>query len=64
MHSFEEIEFIEQEYFRNKEIPYKKVTGKINGEKFYCSVLSFDEIMAIVVADGNIKYKNVRLTSF
>lgn len=64
MHSFDEVEFIEEEYFRNKEIPLKKVTGKIKGEKFYCKVLSFDDIMALVVADGNIKYKNIRRTSF
>jgi len=42
MNSFEEVQFIEEEYFRNKQIRLKKVTGKINGETYFCEVLSFD----------------------
>lgn len=48
MHSFEEVEFIEEEYFRNNDIPHKKITGKLNGERYYCEVLSFDEVLAYV----------------
>ena len=36
MGSFQEIEFVEEEYFRNKEIRLKKVVGKIGNERFYC----------------------------
>jgi hypothetical protein len=42
MNSFEEVQFVEEEYFRNKQIRLKKVTGKINGETYFCEVLSFD----------------------
>ena len=62
MKSFEQVEFVEEEYFRNKEIRRKKIVGKKGGEKYYCQVLSFEEIMNLVVADDHIKYKNVRLT--
>jgi hypothetical protein len=36
MNSFEEVEFIEEEYFRNKEIRRKKVGGKIGTDRYYC----------------------------
>ena len=60
MHSFEEVEFVEDEYFRNKDVAYKKITGKLNGERYYCEVFTFDEVLAYVVNDGTIKYKNIR----
>jgi ATP-dependent Zn protease len=60
MHSFEEVEFVEEEYLRNKEVIYRKVTGRLKGELYYCEVMSFDEIMHCVMEDGNIPYKNVR----
>jgi len=36
MKSFQEILFIEEEYFRNKQIRHKKIAGTINGETYYC----------------------------
>ena len=60
MHSFDEIEFIEEEYFKSKDSTYKKITGKLKGERFYCEVMSFDDVLSYVMEDGNIKYKNIR----
>lgn len=62
MSSFEEVSFVEEEYFRNKEIRRKKVEGRIGKERYYCEVLSFEEILEEVVRNGHIKYQNVRRT--
>ena len=64
MNSFQEVEFIEEEYFRSKEATYKKVRGRINSrEVCYCEVMSFDDMLTFVMNDGRIKYQNVRRSS-
>ena len=51
---------MEEEYLRNKEVIYRKVTGKLKGERYFCEVLSFDEILQCVEQDGHIQYRNIR----
>lgn len=63
--TFQDVEFIEEEFLIANEKTIKKVSGTLeNGQKFVTYVASFEKIYEKVAKNPNIKYHNRRNSQF